>query len=216
MTYPAFGKIPRLNRPVVISEKIDGTNGLICIAVEDEDIPLDAVCLDYVAVGGVGYSVFAGSRNRWLSTEKGADNHGFAAWVEANAQALAETLGEGHHYGEWWGQGIQRNYGLTEKRFSLFNTHRWQSLDVKDVYPNRPEQLDVVPILYQGPMHTPHASALRSHEMVNRVDNALEGLRQHGSKAAPGFMNPEGIVIYHTAGGHYYKATIVGDEGRKG
>ncbi len=29
--YPAFGKIPRLNREVVITEKIDGTNGLISI-----------------------------------------------------------------------------------------------------------------------------------------------------------------------------------------
>jgi hypothetical protein len=28
-------------------------------------------------------------------------------------------------------------------------------------------------------------------------------------------MNPEGIIIYHVAGGHYYKKTIENDEKHK-
>jgi hypothetical protein len=38
MTYPAFGKIPRLHRPVVITEKIDGTNGLMSIQKIDSPV----------------------------------------------------------------------------------------------------------------------------------------------------------------------------------
>src|SRR5687768_16084610 len=93
-----FGKIARLNRDVVVTEKIDGANAL-------------------VAVGEDG-TVRAGSRTRWIAP--GDDNFAFAAWVDKNIDAL-RGLGPGFHYGEWWGAGIQRRYGLTEKRFSLFN-----------------------------------------------------------------------------------------------
>jgi hypothetical protein len=34
--------------------------------------------------------------------------------------------------------------------------------------------------------------------------------------AAPGFMNPEGVVIYHTAGDLYFKKTIKNDDKPKG
>jgi hypothetical protein len=37
-----------------------------------------------------------------------------------------------------------------------------------------------------------------------------------GSQAAQGFMKPEGIVIYHTAGHHLYKRTCENDEQYKG
>ena len=33
-----------------------------------------------------------------------------------------------------------------------------------------------------------------------------------GSSAAPGFKQPEGIIIYHTAGNLLFKVTLVGDE----
>ncbi len=64
--------------------------------------------------------MFIGSRTRWITAQD--DNHGFARWVEGNKQELLK-LGAGRHFGEWWGSGIQRGYGLQkgEKRFSLFN-----------------------------------------------------------------------------------------------
>lgn len=75
-----FPKIPRYLRDVVVTEKLDGTNGLV-----------------YVSDDGV---VTAGSRNRWITPEsKTSDNFGFAAWVAANADELAK-LGPGFHYGE--------------------------------------------------------------------------------------------------------------------
>lgn len=162
-----FQKIPRLSRDIVITEKIDGTNALV-----------------YVADDG---SVHAGSRTRWITPD--ADNYGFAKWVAEHADELRE-LGPGRHYGEWWGQGIQRRYGLTEKRFSLFNVAKWDDPLV------RPACCSVVPTLAIGSFDT------------YVILGALQDLRIGGSVAAPGYMSPEGIVIYHTASGHLYKKTL--------
>jgi LexA DNA binding domain len=44
----------------------------------------------------------------------------------------------------------------------------------------------------------------------------LDFLRSDGSAAAPGFMRPEGVVIFHTASGALFKQTIEKDEEPKG
>ncbi len=170
-----FQKIPRLYREVIVTEKIDGTNA--CIVV-DED-----------------FNVTAQSRSRIITPQD--DNYGFAKWVEANAVEL-RTLGPGYHYGEWWGLGINRNYGLTEKRFSLFNVSRWKD--------SRPECCDVVPVLW-------HGSAKQSFSIV---EDGLNVLRREGSVAAPGFMKPEGVVAFHVQGSLLFKATLEKDEEYKG
>ena len=113
-----FNKIYRLNREVIVTEKLDGTNASICV--------------------GEDGSIRAGSRTRWISTED--DNHGFARWVSEHVEEL-QRLGPGTHYGEWWGRGIQRGYGLDHKRFSLFNVSRWSDEAV------RPTCCSVVPVL---------------------------------------------------------------------
>ncbi len=41
-------------------------------------------------------------------------------------------------------------------------------------------------------------------------------LRIRGSVCVPGFMNPEGIVIYHIAGNLLFKKTLVHDDAPKG
>lgn len=134
-----------------------------------------------------------GSRNRWITPLD--DNYGFAAWAQANKDELIK-LGPGQHFGEWYGGKIQRGYGLKEKRFALFNTARW-GLD-------RPACCDVVPVLYQGIFSEGAISA------------ALEDLKTNGSKISPGFMKPEGIIIFHTAAGIGFKKTIEKDETPKG
>ena len=171
MEFRKFNKIARLSREIVVTEKIDGTNGLIAIGEDGE------------------FQV--GSRNQWITPEK--DNAGFARWAYEHKDELMQ-LGVGFHYGEWWGQGIQRGYGLKEKRFSLFNTSRWSDDTV------RPECCHVVPVLYIGEFYT------------MTILDVLRELRIYGSVAAPGFMQPEGVVIYHTAGNVYFKKTIVGDD----
>lgn len=173
-----FSSIPRLRRECVITEKVDGTNAQVWIS---DDLQ----------------TVAAGSRNRWITPDD--DNYGFARWVAEHADNL-RSLGPGHHYGEWWGAGIQRRYGLTEKRFSLFNTSRWGEGGAQAE--QKPSCCHVVPVLYRGPFSD---AAL----------DACVGLLRGGSKAAPGFMNPEGVIVYLSAYRQLYKYTLDGD-GHKG
>ncbi|HHT9154125.1 MAG TPA: hypothetical protein ACFYEM_11460, partial [Candidatus Hypogeohydataceae bacterium YC40] len=48
------------------------------------------------------------------------------------------------------------------------------------------------------------------------VDYSLAMLKEKGSSASPGYPYPEGIVVYHTASGVYFKKTIENDESPKG
>lgn len=199
LEFRAWPKIARLNRGVIITEKIDGTNAAVIIVEDDFEYgPQDDIA-KYITVAGVGYWVGAQSRTRIITPED--DNSGFAAWVYGNATELVRILGIGHHFGEWWGSGIQRGYGLPkgEKRFSLFNTTRWAGDERLDYIPS----LDVVPVLYAGPF---------GHYAV---EDALHQLRKSGSQAAP-FLNPEGIVVFHGASRQMFKVTLEGDEVPKG
>ncbi|MDX3260737.1 RNA ligase family protein [Streptomyces sp. MI02-2A] len=211
--YPKFRSIPRLHRPVVVSEKVDGTNGLIEIVSADDYFqePIPANRSGYaVNVGEDVYFVFAGSRNRWLSPEE--DNFGFCAWVWDNAVELASTLGPGKHYGEWFGQGIQSGYGLDEKRFALFNTDRWfdprNPGDIGRYLEHFPKAqrvpfiVTVVPVIAVG----------SGRDLNSTVEYALNTLESEGSVIAPGFMKPEGVVVWHAAARTYFKATIDNDE----
>ena len=190
MDFKKFPKIARLSREMIITEKIDGTNAQIFI--EDlEGYPSNA-CL----YQNDGLALWAGSRNRWITPDQ--DNHGFARWAYDHAEELLE-LGPGRHYGEWWGSGIQRGYGLPkgEKRFSLFNVQRWSEGNV-------PKCCHVVPIILQGLFST------------TDVDTCLRFLAETGSLASPGFMDPEGLVVFHVAGNVGFKKTIKKDDEPKG
>lgn len=177
MDFEEFPKIPRLRRGCFITEKIDGTNA--CVAIADD-----------------GVTMKFGSRSRWITPEQ--DNHGFAKWAEANRDELLK-LGPGRHFGEWWGQGIQRRYNLDEKRFSLFNVGRWG-----EGGPDTPPACcHVVPVLYRGEFNSVE------------VENALNTLRDCGSAAAPGFTNPEGIIVWHAAARSFFKVTLEKDAEHK-
>jgi len=168
-------KIPRLNRTCTITEKLDGTNASIFISDTGEFL--------------------VGSRSRWITPQN--DNYGFAAWAYKNKDELM-LLGAGHHFGEWWGVGIQRRYNVDQKIFSLFNTKRW----TKETPP--PACCRVVPVIAVGMFST------------QLVESCLNLLKGHGSIAAPGFMRPEGLVVYHHAANQYLKVTIEKDEEPKG
>lgn len=146
--FKAWPKIPRWgNTEYTFTEKIDGTNA--CVIVTDDG------------------QVLAQSRTRIITLEN--DNFGFAKWVYENKEEL-KSLGVGYHFGEWWGQGIQRRYNLDEKRFSLFNPWKVEEL---------PSIVHCVPVI-------------RSFTLKE----AVEDLKTNGSYAAPGFMDVEGVVIY--------------------
>lgn len=194
-----FGKVARLNRSATITEKIHGCNMQVVIAFAADVAEVwEATGVPFVKVTSkeddMRYCIAAGSRNRWVGVAN--DHYYFAAWVVANAFDLLH-LGVGRHFGEWWGYGIQHGYGIKEKRFSLFNTHRWGDPQ------ERPQCCEVVPILYEGLFTT------------DACQSALEHLRRYGSEAAPGFMRPEGIVIWHDAARTYFKVTLERDEAPK-
>jgi hypothetical protein len=230
--FEAWPKIPRLAKDIVITEKLDGTNAQVYVelthGVVAEGRAAEGATLVEMS-DGTWMTVYAGSRKRWITPER--DNYGFATWVEANALTLAKDLGPGHHFGEWWGAGIQRRYDQLVKRWSLFNVYRFgPHTERKDprcaegckVNPKtgqkwcgcRPARdavefstpnVDVVPVLYDGPF-TP-GSVLDPYPW----DQAIHDLQEGGSVAAPGFMDPEGIVVYHTAAGHPFKYVISGE-----
>jgi hypothetical protein len=194
MELPAFIEFPkmaRLSRECIITEKIDGTNA--CIYITDDG------------------QFLTGSRTRWITPDD--DNYGFARWAQDHKQEL-QNLGPGRHFGEWWGSGCQRGYGLPkgEKRFSLFNVSRWCLHDqepklIPQADPRIEKRQDVlpacchlVPELWRGEFCT-HAA-----------QSCLAYLDKFGSVAAPGFMNPEGIVVFHVAGNCGFKKTILKDD----
>ena len=199
MPFPKFAKIPRFNREVTITEKIDGTNAVIGVVAEDDLYTrmeygiTDNDILDQAN----GHLLVAGSRSRWITPNK--DNYGFALWASENSHHLFE-LGAGLHYGEWYGSGINRGYGRDkgDKRFMLFNTSRWAE--------ERPEVCEVSTVLWEG----------NGRDIGPGAAWAIEVLRQDGSKHVPGFERPEGIVIYHHAANHLYKVLLENDELPKG
>lgn len=214
-TFIPFPKMGRLRREAIITEKIDGTNSTVHIVklADNEIMPTGT---PIVACHG-DLLLYAGSRTRWITPEN--DNFGFASWVRDNASQLIE-LGVGTHRGEWWGRGIQRNYGLKERRFSLFNAMLWAEEGsplgiASTVWDEKARQMiekpqkhapaccNVVPVLYRGMFSTGIAGA------------KLCDLAEKGSRAARGFMKPEGIVVFHTASQVGFKATIEGDDSPK-
>jgi hypothetical protein len=189
--FTKFPKMARLSRECIITEKIDGTNAQIFIGEDGEFL--------------------TGSRSRWITPE--SDNYGFARWAQDHKDELLK-LGVGRHFGEWWGSGCQRGYNLPkgEKRFSMFNVARWclsgetpQRIITADPRIEKYQEVlpaccHLVPVLYRGLFTT------------EACESALGVLRTSGSRAAPGFMQPEGIVCFHVAANCGFKKTLEKDE----
>ena len=148
-----YGKTNRLDSmQVTITEKLDGTNA--CVVIEQGE--------------------FKGTQSRKRAITPGDDNFGFASWAYSRQDDLLQ-LGDGYHYGEWVGPGIQKNpHNLEEKKFFLFNTAR----PVETL----PDGVNQVPILYQGDFLG-----------VNHVDEVAKEL--FDTETAKG-NTPEGIIVY--------------------
>lgn len=171
-----FPKIPRWStQHIVITEKIDGTNAQVYINEE---------CTEFRC----------GSRSKWIT--EGDDNYGFARWCNENRDAIL-SLGKGQHFGEWYGSGIQRGYGLPTKRFVLFNTLRWGTPEQQERLAQTP--IGLVPVLYQGPFSD------------TKIEECLSDLGTYGSRVVPTWMDPEGIVIYMPGSRSLFKYTLSGN-----
>ena len=198
--FKGWPKIPRLSKmQCSITEKLDGTNGIIHLTRD----PFGASVNEWVKVVD-GVAIFAGSRTRWI--QPGNDNFGFAQWVYEHAEELVKLLDEGTHYGEWWGAGIQRTYGLTKKYFTLFNPWRY-GCGQNPAIPTAKEQIErdtllgVVPILSQE-QYAPSIVGDTEHQLLTE-----------GSVAVPGWMTPEGFVV--CIANEKYKVVLHGDGNKK-
>lgn len=138
------------------------------------------------------------SRTRFITPDN--DNQHFARWAEENKESLFADLGVGIHFGEWWGYKIGPGYDCkpAERYFSLFNTRRWA--DSEFTTPD----LRVVPVLFEG--------TLKESTIGGIIHFWTDALRSEGSFAKPGFMRPEGIVIYHKDSDQMFKIFLEKDE----
>lgn len=208
MEFIEFPKIPRLRRRVVVSEKIDGTNAQVNIRpagpeTDSKDPFENGYDIQVETPDGLQAYLRSGSRNRWLPLpgSGGDDNFGFSRWAQENAPELAK-LGVGAHFGEWYGSKIGRTYGLIngEKHFTLFNVDRW-----RDGRAARPACCQVVPILGEG---------VEGQDF--QLSTIIERLQVLGSVMVPGFMKPEGVVVWHSATRGSTKITLENDDVPKG
>jgi hypothetical protein len=186
---PLWPKTIRLSERWTVTEKVDGTHAIVVIRHASAEDTAEPGVMAAAGPGGRTVTVRAASRTRWLVPEHLAregderDNFGFAAWVAAYAAELA-VLGPGDHHGEWYGAGIGRSYGLTERRFALFDTARWQ----RGLPDGVPEELGLVPVLAE-------CEGVKLNATVTRC---LARLEKHGSQLVNGAA-AEGVVASSAA-----------------
>lgn len=167
MDFESFGKILHIGKLYMsITQKLHGSNAQVYI-YKDENGELQ---------------IKTGSRSRWVV--EGDDNYGFAKFCAESRSELIELLGEGRHYGEWCGPGINSGEGLKDKTLCIFNWRRW-------IGKTLPPRVTTVPILYKGQIS------------LDAINEAMEKLKTQGSMLCPGFMKPEGVVI--EIDGQFYK-----------
>lgn len=221
LKFKEWPKTARLNRNMIVTEKIDGTNAAVRVVpvellaatghglhggMEPGDQHEQHVLVE--SSNGRFVLVGAQSRKKLITPGKQTDNYGFAQFVFDNAQTFADVLGEGIHFGEWYGPGIQKNpwpQGFEGKRFMLFNVTRWGAPETRELLKSSFNgQVEVATVIYEGPFD------------VTRVNNLVLALKDDGSWHVPGMSKPEGVIVFNEAAGINFKVTLEKDETYKG
>lgn len=175
--FQKFNKIEQFKRMnVLVTTKINGTNSAIYVYKDAKTGELD---------------LKTASRTRFIIPED--DNYGFARFVQDNKQEFIESLGEGVHFGEWAGNGINSGEGLDHKELFLFDVYRYKDKTL-------PKNVRTVPILYHG------------EYSKGIIESLAEDLKKNGSKIVEGFMRPEGMVIQFSGTNHRYKYVFDAEE----
>jgi len=202
--FERFPSLTRFSHDWTITEKLDGTNAAVVVdaLAGSEDFYWEDKAIAVVD----GLYVFAQSRTKLITPGKSTDNHGFARYVQDNAEEIVAKLGEGRHFGEWVGKGInKRHYNLTEKQFALFNVNRWNGADL-------PKQMTVVPsLLVNSYLDNPGHYAVEFLNLLKEKGSFFGPRNEDGT----GFMNPEGVVMYHGPSRTTFKKTFDYDEAGK-
>lgn len=176
---------PRFHKGMTIAEKINGTNA--CVRILDG-------------------KVTAQSRKRIITPE--SDNFGFASWVYENAGALTDVLGYGVHFGEWFGEGIQKNpLGIEGKRFALFSP--WKFNDTEKERIQESGLVEFVPILFEG--QADYMTIPNVIEDLIYTGSRVVGAAQKFAPAIRRAHDAEGIIVWHRETQQKYKILLDND-----
>lgn len=217
--FKSWGSTPRFHKGLHITEKIDGTNAGVCVQGVSKTV-FDGHP-DAMRVFGeeCDYLVRAQSRKRIITP--GNDNFGFAAWVWENAASLANLLGHGYHYGEWYGEGIQKNpLAVKGRRWALFNTWHWGRKENLD----RLRMVDIPGLTTVPVLHDEQRDGPADYMTIPAIINGLNA----GGSRADGFMTlpnahkmdfhvegPEGIIVWQRETRQRYKILLREDDKHK-
>jgi hypothetical protein len=188
---------PRFHKGLTITEKIDGTNA--CIRILDGTVTTQ-------------------SRKRLITPDD--DNFGFARWAYDNAGALTDVLGYGVHFGEWFGEGIQKNpLGIEGKRFALFSP--WKFNDTEKERIENSGLVEFVPVLFEGQADEwtiPHTI-----ENLRIYGSRVHGAASYTREVFPGEDGSyevsacaEGVIVWHRETQQKYKILLEQDAIHKG
>lgn len=188
---------PRFHKYLTITEKINGTNA--CIRILDGKLTTQ-------------------SRKRLITPDD--DNFGFARWAYDNAGALTDVLGYGVHFGEWFGEGIQKNpLGIEGKRFAHFSP--WKFNDAEKERIENSGLVEFVPILFEGQADEwtiPHTI-----EMLRVYGSRVEGAKSTEVEVFPGpdgtytkANAAEGVIVWQKETQQKYKILLENDSIHKG
>lgn len=218
--FKSWGSTPRFHKGLHITEKINGTNAGVSVQGVSKDESPEFV-KDGIVVAGVDCDWIVRAQSRKRIITPGDDNFGFAAWVWDNAEGLANLLGFGYHYGEWYGEGIQKNPLAVQGRWwALFNTWHWgRKENLERLEAAGIPGLTTVPVLHDEQTHGPAD--------YNTIPDALEYLAVFGSRAK-GYMTvpnahkmdfhvegPEGIIVWQRETQQRYKILLREDDKHK-
>lgn len=172
--WPKTKHLDKVLGSVMVTEKIDGTNACIVFDGDGE--------------------MFVQSRNRIITPAQ--DNAGFAVWAYRNQEELFHILGQGRHYGEWWGQHIQRRYDMKHNVFSVFNVNRFyktgpdglDSASTRAASTSLDGYVTAVPQVYYGEYGT--------EEMWDAIAPLRGGVSLAAAMQGVEFKDPEGVCFY--------------------
>lgn len=227
--FKSWGSTPRFHKGLHITEKINGTNAGVSVQGFSFGTHVDGVPDDATLVFGptnperevpeVEYLVRAQSRKRIITPDN--DNFGFAKWVWENAEGLANLLGYGYHYGEWYGEGIQKNpLAVQGRRWALFNTWHWGRKENLD----RLRMVDIPGLTTVPVLHDEQRDGPADYMTIPAIINGLNA----GGSRADGYMTlpnahkmdfhvegPEGIIVWQRETQQRYKILLREDDKHK-
>lgn len=235
MDFTPWPKIARLNRNIVVTEKIDGTNAAIVI------VPWE----DLVAEVSDGHNWTEEYYRRWAIGPSSAQlltivgtpitkTLGACSWVEYDhtawavfAQSRTRVLTpDQDNFGfaswvTWHAEDLVGALGPGTHFGEWWGSGIQRGYDqpwgVKHFSLFNSDRFAHVDLAFEDGSRVRPVPVLHRGTMDTiNIETQLQSLRLQGSSAAPGFTRPEGVVVFHTAARQMFKVTLQNDHAPKG